>query len=75
VNGTIVSYQIPPDIDLRIQSHLARGIYATPAEVLNDALDALEERNQDVASIQRGIDDERARRVKTLAEFDHEVRQ
>ena len=64
-----MDYQLPPEIDQRIQSQLALGIYATPADVLNEALDALEMRNEDIASIQRGIDDEAAGRVKTLAVF------
>lgn len=69
-----MTYQRPPEIDRRIQMHLALGIYNTPAEVLNDALDALEQRNDDLASIRRGIEDERAGRMKTLAEFDREMR-
>jgi predicted transcriptional regulator len=68
-----MTYQRPPEIDRRIQTHLAPGIYNTPAEVLNDALDALEQRNDDLASIRRGIEDERAGRMETLAEFDREM--
>jgi Arc/MetJ-type ribon-helix-helix transcriptional regulator len=64
-----MTYQLPPEIVERVQSQLALGLYATPADVLNDALDALEQRHADIASIQRGIDDERAGRVKTLNEF------
>jgi predicted transcriptional regulator len=69
-----MTYQVPPEIDQRIQSHLALGIYSTPAQVLSDALDALEQRNEDIASIQRGIDDGRAGRVKPLADFAREMR-
>jgi Arc/MetJ-type ribon-helix-helix transcriptional regulator len=69
-----MSYQLPSEISERIQAHLALGIYASPIEVLSDALDALEERNEDIASIQRGIEDERAGRVKAIAEFDREMR-
>jgi hypothetical protein len=29
-----MTYQLSPEIDQRIQSQLARGIYSTPAEVL-----------------------------------------
>ncbi|HEY2416039.1 MAG TPA: hypothetical protein VGI40_27605 [Pirellulaceae bacterium] len=39
-----MTYQLPPDIDQRVQSQIALGIYHTPAEVLNEALDALEQR-------------------------------
>jgi predicted transcriptional regulator len=67
-------YQLPPDIDQRVQSHIALGLYQTPAEVLNEALDALDLRNEDIASIQRGIEDERAGRLTSLEEFDKEMR-
>jgi predicted transcriptional regulator len=67
-------YQLPPDIDQRVQSHIALGFYQTPAEVLNDALDALDLRNEDIASIQRGIEDEKAGRLTSLEEFDKEMR-
>jgi Arc/MetJ-type ribon-helix-helix transcriptional regulator len=69
-----MAYQLPPDIDQRVQSQIVLGIYQTPAEVLNEALDALDQRNQDLASIQRGIEDEKAGRMKTLEEFDQEMR-
>jgi hypothetical protein len=69
-----MSYQLPPEIDQRVQAHLTLGIYATPAQVLSDALDALDERNDDIASIERGIEDERSGRMKSLAEFDREMR-
>jgi Arc/MetJ-type ribon-helix-helix transcriptional regulator len=70
-----MTYQLPPEIDLRVQLQLSLGIYKTPAEVLNDALDALEQRNEDFASIQRGIQDEAAGRITTLAEFRRDFRQ
>ena len=41
-----MTYQLPPDIDQRVQSQIALGIYRTPAEVLNDALDALDQRRK-----------------------------
>jgi predicted transcriptional regulator len=69
-----MTYQLPPEIDQRIQSQIALGIYKTPAEVLSDALDALDQRNQDLASIQRGIADEEAGRVTSLHDFDQEIR-
>ena len=69
-----MTYQLPPEIDQRVQSQLALGIYQTPAEVLNNALDALDQRNEDLASIQRGLDDEQAGRLTSLREFDQEIR-
>jgi len=67
-------YQLPPEIDQRVQSQIALGIYQTPDQVLNDALDALERRNEDIASIQRGIEDEKAGRLISLEDFDKEMR-
>ena len=69
-----MTYQLPPEIDQRIQSQLALGIYSTPAEVLTSALDALDQRNEDLASIQRGIDDEQAGRLTPLQQFDEQIR-
>jgi predicted transcriptional regulator len=68
-------YQLPPDIDQRVQSQIAIGLYQTPAEVLTNALDALDRYNEDIASIQRGIEDERAGRLTPLHEFDREMRE
>ena len=69
-----MTYQLPPEIDQRIQSQLALGIYHTPDEVLNDSLDALEQRNADLEAIRRGIEDERAGRLTPLHEFDEQIR-
>ncbi len=54
-------YQLPPDIDQRVQSQIALGIYRTPADVLRSALDALDARQtaaneQRVDLSARGID-------------------
>jgi predicted transcriptional regulator len=68
-----MTYQLPPDIDQRVQSQIALGIYQTPAEVLTNALDALDQRNDDLASIQRGIEDEKAGRLTLLEDFDKEM--
>ena len=69
-----MNYQLPPELDQRIQSQLALGIYNSPAEVLSEALDALDQRNEDFASIQRGIEDERAGRVIPFQQFDQQIR-
>jgi Arc/MetJ-type ribon-helix-helix transcriptional regulator len=72
-----MSYQLPPDIDQRVQSQIALGIYQTPAEVLNEALNALDERRKfaesasvDLAS--RGINESQAadlrQRLKPFAD-------
>jgi Arc/MetJ-type ribon-helix-helix transcriptional regulator len=69
-----MTYQLPPEIDQRIQSQLALGIYTTPAEVLTDALDALDERNEERRAIQEGINAWRAGDTQDLDQFDAEFR-
>ena len=69
-----MTYQLPPEIDQRIQSQLALGIYHTPAEVLASALDALDERNRERRAIQEGIDAWRAGDTQELDAFDAEFR-
>jgi putative addiction module CopG family antidote len=69
-----MTYQLPPDLDQRVQSQIALGIYHTPAEVLNDALNALERQNSDLEAIRRGIEDEQAGRLTPLHEFDQQIR-
>jgi predicted transcriptional regulator len=68
-------YQLPPDIDQRVQSQIALGFYQSPAEVLNDALDALDRQNADFASIRAGIEDEKAGRVRSLEDVAREMRE
>jgi Arc/MetJ-type ribon-helix-helix transcriptional regulator len=72
-----MTYQLPPDIDQRVQSQIALGIYQTPAEVLNEALDALDARRKfsETASVDlasRGINEDQAadlrQRLKPFAE-------
>jgi predicted transcriptional regulator len=69
-----MTYQLPPDLDQRVQSQIALGIYQTPAELLNDALDALERQNSDLEAIRRGIEDEKAGRLTPLHQFDQRIR-
>lgn len=69
-----MTYQLPPEIDQRIQSQLALGIYSTPAEVLTSALDALDQRNKERRAIQEGIDAWRAGDTQELDDFDAEFR-
>jgi Arc/MetJ-type ribon-helix-helix transcriptional regulator len=69
-----MTYQLPPDIDLRVQSQLALGLYRTPADVLTEALNALDERNRERQAIQAGIDAWRAGDTQGLDEFDAEFR-
>ena len=68
-------YQLPSDLDNRVQSQIALGIYQTPAEMLNDALDALEHRNADLEAIRADIEDEQAGRMRPLADVDRDMRE
>jgi predicted transcriptional regulator len=70
-----MTYQLPPDIDQRVQSQIALGIYRTPADVLTDALDALERQNADLESIRAGIEDEKAGRMRPLEDVIREMRE
>jgi Arc/MetJ-type ribon-helix-helix transcriptional regulator len=72
-----MTYQLPPDIDQRVQSQIALGIYQTPDQVLNEALDALDARRKfaETASVDlasRGINESQAadlrQRLKPFAE-------
>ena len=69
-----MTYDVSPQLDQRIQIHLSQGGYRNAEDVLSDALDALEQRNADLASIRRGIEDEQAGRVRSWAEVDREIR-
>ena len=40
-------YQLPPDINERLQACIASGGYQTETDVLRDALDALDQREQE----------------------------
>jgi Arc/MetJ-type ribon-helix-helix transcriptional regulator len=57
-----------------IQRQVATGAFATPDDVVREALAALRSRDDEVLAIQQGIDDMKAGRVKPLREFDREFR-
>jgi Arc/MetJ-type ribon-helix-helix transcriptional regulator len=42
-----MAYQLPPDIDHRVQAYVGAGGYQNEDEVLRTALDALEEQEQE----------------------------
>jgi antitoxin ParD1/3/4 len=41
-----MAYEIPPDVDARLQAQLASGEFSSADAVLREALDALERRQQ-----------------------------
>jgi predicted transcriptional regulator len=68
-------YPFPADVDLRVKSQLATGLYPTDDDVLRAALSALEREHEDLDAIQAGIDDMEAGRYRPFAEIDAEFRQ
>jgi Arc/MetJ-type ribon-helix-helix transcriptional regulator len=42
-----MSYQLPPDLDDRVQAYVVTGAFQNEDDVLRTALDALEEREQE----------------------------
>jgi len=70
-----MQYEVPPDVDQQIRQHVATGQYASEAEVLREAMRALESRDQEIAAIQAGIDDMEAGRIRPFEEVDADIRQ
>jgi len=70
-----MSIDLSPDIWNEIQRQVATGMFASPDDVLREALAALRDREQEVIAIQEGIDDMEAGRVRPIHEFDREFRQ
>jgi putative addiction module CopG family antidote len=70
-----MSVEIAPDIWTEIQRQVATGSYASPDEVLRDALAALRSREEEVSAIREGIEDMEAGRMMPIRNFDVEFRQ
>jgi putative addiction module CopG family antidote len=70
-----MKYELPPDVEQQLKERVASGRYASEADVLRDALAALESRDQELAAIQAGIDDMEAGRVRPFNEVDAEIRE
>lgn len=56
------------DLHSRLQALVDTGRYASEADVVRAALDALESQNSDIAAIQEGMEDFRAGRFRPLDE-------
>lgn len=67
---------LPPNLTSLVQSRIEAGFYQTEEEVLSAALDALAERERqaDLASIRRGLDDLEAGRCRSVEESEAECR-
>ena len=70
-----MSVDLTPEDWNEIQRQLASGSYASPDEVLRDALAALRSRDEEVVAIQEAIDEMEAGRGRPFHEFDREFRQ
>jgi putative addiction module CopG family antidote len=70
-----MSVDLAPDIWNEIRRQLASGVFASPDEVLREALAALRSREEEVLAIQEGIDDMEAGRMTLIRDFDRDFRQ
>jgi len=68
-----MSFQLTPELTAAIQTFLVGGRYKDEEEVLREALAELRHR-ENVAAIQKGVDDMEAGRFLTLDEVDAEMR-
>ena len=69
-----MTYQLPPDVESRIQQRVMNVVGTNEDDILRQALDALDWLDQEAIAIQEGIDDMETGRVKSLREFDTEFR-
>jgi|WetSurMetagenome_2_1015567.scaffolds.fasta_scaffold1000943_1 Arc/MetJ-type ribon-helix-helix transcriptional regulator len=69
-----MSYVFPPEIARLVREELAAGVYASEDEVLLEAMRALHERDEAIASIKEGLLDLEAGRVRPLNAVDIELR-
>jgi putative addiction module CopG family antidote len=70
-----MSIDLSSDLVNEIQRQVATGVFATPDEVVREALAALRDREVEVLAIQEGIDDMEAGRTRPIDEFDRDFRQ
>ncbi len=68
------TYPFPPDLAAEIQRRMETGQYSSEDDVLRDALNALQLRDEEVSAIQEGIDDMEAGCLKSFVEFDRDFR-
>lgn len=55
-----MTYPFPPDLQQMVSARLAQGAYQSEDDVLRSALEALEEREEDLLAIQAAVDEWRA---------------
>ncbi|NOZ40983.1 MAG: hypothetical protein GXP24_12280 [Planctomycetes bacterium] len=69
-----MSFQFPSDIQQSISAFIANGIYQNEEEVLREAIGLLNQRQEDFASIQRGLDDIASGKFRSAEESNEEFR-
>ena len=72
--GEKMELNVSAELQRSIQKYLDRGEYNSPEEVLQAALDQLDDFTETVGDIQQSFDDEQAGRVHSLREVDASLR-
>ena len=67
--------QIPTDVQQSISSYVAQGTYPSEADVLRAAIRLLDQRQEDLASIKRGMQDIADGATRPALESNDEFRQ
>ncbi len=70
-----MSYEISENIQQIISQRMATGIYTSEEQLLLIALNKMDDFEQTVADVKEGLEDERAGRMRSLEEVDHDLRQ
>lgn len=69
-----MSVHLTPELSATVQRFIATGHYKDEEEVLREALAALNQRDDDYAAIQEGIEDEAAGRIRPWEDVKAELR-
>lgn len=70
-----MAYQVPPDIEKRVELHLATGQYSSADEVVREAFRALERQDDDLSAVKQALADMEAGDLgKPFDEFVDEFR-
>ena len=70
-----MTLQLPPDIELLVNTQLATGQYATANDVLRDAMHSLVERQAVADDLQASLADIEAGRISPFEEVVADIRQ
>ncbi len=69
-----MTIDLPADLTRQIQEHMATGRFTSEADVLRQALIALQCRERELAAVRAGVEDMDAGRHYPFVEVDAEVR-